>query len=184
VSTADAIREQARLAIRLPDAGQIIEVRTYRVREMFETGMASRIMQFREDGDNAEDDAKKAMEDARRVLVACAYKPKIGFEESDRPGYVCINDITPDDVTYAFEQIIQVDDSRYYGANRTAFDPEENDALITAQMRISATVDGVCQRYGINPREVERWTDKEMARTLAMIEAAEYIRNVDKDKNG
>lgn len=179
--SANEARKQSRIVVHLPEADYDIEVRRYTVRKMLETGMGALIRDYVEDSDCAEEQAAIILENAKRVLVASSTKPDIIFEETELPSQLCIKDLSDEDIIYAFEKIVTVDDSRFFGTNRTAFDADKLDQLLSAQMTICAQVDGICQRYGLSPLEVERWTDDEFARVRAIIEAAEHLKRKHED---
>lgn len=183
MSVADTLRKQARLVILLPESGLSIEARLYRVRDMLETGLGAMIRQFKEDAPDAEQRAEQIFESMKRVLVACVISPQIVFEETTHPDAVCIEDIPRIDIEFAFSQIVTVDDSRFYGVDRTKFDPDKFSTLIDAQMKICYEIDAICQRYSLSPLDVERWTDAELARVLAQAEGAEGYRKAHPPKD-
>lgn len=180
MSTADEMRKHGRVIVHLPELDRGVEFRTYHVREMLESGLGAMIKQYKEDAEDAEDQGNRILEKCRLVLIACTVikpimldtSPVIVGHETDEPGLLSIHDIPDTDVKYAFSLIVKADDSRFYGVDRTMLDPEKYDYIIDAQMKICYEIDGICQRYGLSPLEVERWNDTEMARVLAMIEGA------------
>jgi len=173
-STANKIRELSRRIVTLPVLNVNIEVRAYRGIDMLNAGLAPLIKHGSEEL-LTDEEADLIMKQAGEVLCACSVSPKIVPEGSELSGAetLSILDIPDDDIAYAFQQIIELSDSRFYGTNRTAYNPDTQRQLFEGQKRIALYIDTIAQRYGISPLEIERWTDSELGRVLAIIEVSE-----------
>ena len=172
----DRIREHGQITVIPPELQEPLEFRTYAVRHMLQTGLGARIRDFKEDSETAEVDSAQILVDQRNVLIACSVYPKLVRVETKSPGYLCIDDIPDDDVAYCFDQIVTVDDSRFFGTNRTAFNPDKYGWIIDGQQEVCHQIDGICARYGVNPLDVERWSGKEFSRVLEVFEGARIWR--------
>lgn len=177
MTVADEIRDHARIVVPLPMAGKSIVVRPALVRDMLEGGLASRILKFKEDSDGAEQDAAEILAEAKRALCICSCEPRVVEHETIHPMELCIKDLEKDDILFAFQFIVQEDDSRFFGVNRTAYsmlDIDALDRLMDKQMSIAYEIDLICRRWHISPKEVQRWTHAEFTRAKAIIEGAEH----------
>jgi len=166
------VRKLSRRLIRLPALGVEVEVRAYRVREMLMSGMAP-VIRFSADSEHSQEEADRIVKQAGEVLCACSVTPKVVPHDNPDGDEISLEDIPIADVLFAFKEIIKLSQSRFYGINRTAYDPDKEVHLFEGQKRIAIVVDAICQRYGLSPLEVERWSDEELSKVLAIIEVSE-----------
>jgi len=173
LDTAGRIRKRGRIDVLLPELGETIEFRTYAVRHMLQTGLGARILDFKNDA--TEEEEAQLLLDMRDILCVCSVKPKIIREETEASGYLCIDDIPDGDIVSAFNEIVETDDSRFFGTNRTAFgrDPDEYARVIDNQMYICYQIDVICARWGERYKEVREWPSPMLAEALAVIQGAE-----------
>jgi len=179
VSTAERIRARGRVTVHLPELDEDILVSTYRVRHMLQTGLGARILNFKEESDTAEADAAQSLQEQRDTLVACSIEPKIIHDETTHPGYLCIDDIPDDDIAYAFDEIVTVDDSRFFGTNRTAFgrDLEKHSQTIDGQQKVCHEIRLVCTFLNEKFEDVLGWADDTFALALEVLEGAKAYRD-------
>jgi len=173
MSISEAILHASRRIVELPVLGQQIEVRSLRVREMLDAGLLP-LIKFRQDEvdpDESVAQADSVLRMAREILCVASVNPKIARESNPSKGVVSIDDIPEEDVLTAFNIIVELSDSRFYGTDHTAFDPMEDEALLDGQLRVATIIDSIARRYSISPLEIERWSNEEFARVMAYIEA-------------
>jgi hypothetical protein len=178
MSIAERIRQRGELKVHLPELDVDIEVNVYRVRHMLQTGLGARILDFKEDSVDAEAEANLLLEEQRETLITCSAVPKIVREETNHPDYLYIGDIPDGDIAHAFDKIVTVDDSRFYGTNRTAFgrNPEDHGKTIDGQMKICYEICLVCNHLNEKFEDVLEWDDGLFALALEVLEGAEGYR--------
>jgi len=173
MNKSEAILRASRREVELPVLGQTIEVRSLRVRQMLDAGLLP-LIKFRPDEVDPDESAAQAdsvLRMAKEILCVASVNPKIAREVNPAKGTVSIEDIPEEDVLTAFNTIIELSDSRFYGTDHTAFDPAEDEALLDGQLRVASVIDSIARRYSISPLEIEGWTNEELARVMAFIEA-------------
>ena len=170
----------SRKAVQLLDSEFSVTVRTVRGREMLETGLLPLVRSTGKEP--TEEEAKRILKQAQRTVMACAVYPKIVERETSKRGEVCIRDISDADVFLLFKEIITLSDTRFFGTNRTAFDPVKNLGLIQAQQKVCYWIDYIARRYSISPLDILRWNDDEINTVLAIISGAEDHKQKNEDK--
>ena len=169
------VKKLSRKVIRLPILGLRIEVRAYRTRDMLASGLLP-VIQYDGKTSESEETAKRIIKQAGEVLCVCSVEPKVIPQDNAKDGEVSLQDIPQDDVVYAFQHIIKLSQSRFYGVNRRAFDPYKDAELLEGQKKVALIIDMIATRYSLSPLEIERWSDEELARVLAIIEVSEAER--------
>jgi len=160
----------------LPILGVWIQIRAIRTKEMLESGLLPianyKVSEMTEEEIEAAE--KQVVENARNFLIANAVVPQVlpsGHPGVGVPGTVCIDDIPDDDAVSAYKQIVKLSDTRFYGLNHAAYNPEENARLYENQRLLAVMIDQICRRYGQSPREVENWDIDDLSRIMAYIDA-------------
>lgn len=182
--------QSTRKIVTFPDLQENVEMRTLQSRDMLETGLYPIILK-KQEGMTPKEDAKQLLEKAGEVCCQCSVFPKIVREEVPRDqankGRIALADLTDVDRLYGLDEVVTLSIGRFYGSNRTAFDPAKFEALIQAQERICFEIDSICQRYGLSPLEVFRWRNDEMADVLALMDGSdgyqERIKIQEENKN-
>ena len=176
MSTAERIRAKGRVTVLFPMLQESVEFRTYSIAHMLETGIGGKILDFVEESANAEEDAKRILQENKDIVIACSIEPKITYEETKHPGCLCINDIPDEDIVYAFKQIVFESSSRFFGVNRTAFgvNPEAYARVIDNQMTICYQVDLILSRWGNETYDdLMAWPSWKLTEAVSIIEGAE-----------
>lgn len=166
--------QASRKVLLLPDLGARIEFRTLNSRDALEVGLSPIILN-RPDSQTADEDADNLLEKAGEVACQCSVFPKIVREEvpSISKTQVALADLTDVDRLFVLDNVITMSQERFYGTNRTAFDPKEYIKLIEEQEKVSYEIDFICQRYSLSPLVVFKWYNHERADVQAIIDGAE-----------
>jgi len=178
-TSAKAVRLAARKHVPLLDAKAVITVRTVRGREMLEAGLLP-LVKMRSDEVEPES-AEELLSVARGVIIACAVSPRI-VEGPGKANEISIDDLTDEDIVLLYREIIDLSDSRFYGTDHTAYNPDMRQELFERQVQSALMIDTICRRYGLNPLEVLKWDNDDLSLVMALIDVgvAEEKKQIEK----
>lgn len=183
MNAAETILKKSRVAVYLPVLGVMVYLRALRTRGMLEAGLLP-LANYRADEVSEEEREaaeRRLLETARNLLVAQAVEPRIFASDHPMvraPGTICIDDIPDDDVLLAYKQIVRLSDTRFYGVNHAAYDPDEHAALYESQRKMAVMIYELACELHLSPLVIEGWEPDEISRVLAYRDA--YIAEVER----